>query len=204
MFNIITMILSGGGVFVWPIGLLSIAALTVVIERLWRLIPQDRVFARVQARCHEALLHGGAQEALKHLQGDDALSRVLQAGLSVRDRGPETMRAVALDAAQREVPRIERGIGVILATTQVAPLLGLLGTVVGLIESYHQASLGSGSSQELIAAGISMALATTALGLLVAIPAFLAYGYLNFVAGKLIDRLEHAATDLPLLLREHT
>jgi biopolymer transport protein ExbB len=202
--SVLTLILSAGGIFIWPIGLLSIVAFTVVIERLWRLMPLERVFAKVQARAHEALLRGGAQEALKTLGNKDALSRVLQAGLSVRDRGPETMRAVALDAAQREVPKLERGIGVILMTTQVAPLLGLLGTVVGLIDSYHEASLLDSATRQAIASGISMALAATALGLAVAIPAFLSYGFLNFIAGKLIDRLEHAATDLPLLLRENS
>jgi biopolymer transport protein ExbB len=195
-------ILANGGFVLWPIALMSVAALTVVIERTWRLFPLRRKMVEAQARCNEALLHGGPDQALSVLKGDDPLTRVLRAGLSVRYRGPETVRAVALDAAQREIPNLERGIGIVLASTQIAPLLGLLGTVIGLIEAFQAVSTAEGNSIQTAAGGIYMALGTTALGLFVAIPCFIAYGLLSSLSNRIIDQLEHAATDLPLLVRE--
>jgi biopolymer transport protein ExbB len=194
-------VLSTGGLILWPIAATSIAALTVVIERLWRLLPLRARFAAARSRCQDALLHGGSDLAKSRLDEGDPLSRVFLAGLEVRALGHDTVRAVALDAAQREVPGIERGLGVVLAASQVAPLLGLLGTVSGLIEAFQRASEAKVVTLTVVSDGLYKALGATVAGLLVAIPAFLAYIMLSALSARLVDQLEHAATDLPLLLR---
>jgi biopolymer transport protein ExbB len=191
-------IIANGGLILIPIALTSIAALTVVIERLWRLLPLRRRFAETRARCHEALLRG--QPLDRAAEGDDQLARVFRAGIAVREHGPDTVRAVALDAAQREVPGLERGLGVVLAASQVAPLLGLLGTASGLVQAFQAASHAEQVTMQLLAGGVYQALSATVAGLLVAIPAFLAYVGVSAVAARLVDQLEHAATDLPVLL----
>jgi biopolymer transport protein ExbB len=201
MLAILGLIIHSSGLIALPIALISIAALTVLIERMWRLMPLRRRFGQVHAECQDALLHGGGKRALERLGEADPLSRVLRAGLSVQDHGLETVRAVAMDAAQREIPALERGLGIILMTTQVAPLLGLLGTVIGLIEAFQAAGTAEVVTNQVIANGVYQALGTTALGLLVAIPAFVAYSYLTGITARMTDQLEHAATDLPLLLK---
>lgn len=197
--DMLKLILATGGLVLVPIALTSIAALTIVIERLWRLLPLRRSFAAVRAGFHDQLLHGGAAQAEAALDEGTPMARVLRAGLRAREGGPELMRLAALDAAQREVPALERGLGVLLATTQVAPLFGLLGTVIGLIEAFQAASLADQVTVKLLAGGVYKALSATVAGLLVAIPAFLAYAAIAGLVGRLAEQLEHAATDLPLV-----
>jgi biopolymer transport protein ExbB len=98
------------------------------------------------------------------------------------------------------VPALERGLGVLLVAAQVAPLLGLLGTVVGLIEAFRAAATATSVTPAVLADGLYKALGTTVAGLWVAIPAFIAYGSFSSLAGRLCDQLEHAATGLPLLV----
>jgi len=200
MLSLVWLILSNAGVVLWPMLALSVAALAVAIERVWRLRSLRHVFATTRTACVEALLKGGGERALAVIDSANAAGRVLLAGLTVREQGPEVVRAVALDAAQREVPALERGLGVLLATTQVAPLLGLLGTVVGLIEAFRTAHTGDAVTTKALAGGIYHALAATAAGLAVAIPAFVAYSVLTGWVGRLSDQLEHAATDLAAML----
>ncbi len=89
---------------------------------------------------------------------------------------------------------------VLLVTAQVAPLLGLLGTVIGLIEAFRAAADATAVTPAMLADGLYKALGTTVAGLWVAIPSFVAYGALTSLAGRISDQLEHAATDLPLVL----
>ena len=202
MLETIDVILRTGGWILVPIALASVVALAVIIERCWRLLPMRRRFAAVRAECNEALLRGGAPAVMTHLDDHDALSRVWRAGLAAQDLGADGVRAMALDAAQREIPRLERGLGVVLAVSQVAPLLGLLGTVAGLLHAFQAASEAEAVTIKLLADGVYRALSTTAAGLFVAIPTFIAYVALSGVVARLADELEHAATDLPLLLRK--
>ncbi|MBA3686805.1 MAG: MotA/TolQ/ExbB proton channel family protein [Planctomycetes bacterium] len=199
--GLIRLIIESGGWLLVPIVLLSIAACAIVVERLWRLLPMRARFAAVRSDFHEALMTGGAEAAWARLDGTTPLGRVLRAGLAVRSHGPELMRVAGLDAAQREVPALERGLGVLLVATQVAPLIGLLGTVIGLIEAFQAASQGDEFTTKLLAGGVYKALAATVAGLLIAIPAFLAYGGLSGLVARLSDQLEHAATDLPLIVK---
>ncbi|MBA3710420.1 MAG: MotA/TolQ/ExbB proton channel family protein [Planctomycetes bacterium] len=193
-------VISNGGFTVVLIAAVSMAALTVAIERAWRLMPLAKRFDARWAATSDAILRGGVAHAAPGKS--DAMGRVLAAGLAVRQRGSEIVRIVALDAAQREVAGLERGLGVLMVTAQVAPLLGLLGTVVGLIEAFQAASApGVSVTPGLLSGGLSKALGTTVAGLWVAIPAYLAYGGFSGLAGRLIAQLEHAATTLPTLLQ---
>jgi len=198
MLDLVAVIVANGGFILWPILATSIAALTVVIERLWRLLPMRRRFGETRAACHEALLKGRPVDGA--VDASDPLARVFLAGAAVRAHGPDTVRAVAIDAAQREVPGLERGLGVVLAASQVAPLLGLLGTAAGLVEAFQAASATENVTMQVLAGGVGRALSATVAGLVVAIPAFLAYVAMSALVGRLTDQLEHAAVDLPVLL----
>jgi biopolymer transport protein ExbB len=193
------LILANGGLILIPLALTSLVALWVAIERLWRLLPLRRRFAAERAAWHERLLRDGAMASAAHA-APGAIGRIIVAGLKLRARGPELVRLAALDAAQREVTALERGLGVLIGAVQIAPLLGLLGTVTGLIQAFEAASTGEQISAQLLSAGIYKALTTTVAGLLVAIPAYLAYSALGGVVARLADDLEHTASELPLLV----
>ena len=201
MITLLRLVFENGGAAVACIMLASLAAATVVFERLWRLLPLRAAFARQRARCHEALLRAGAREALAVIAGDDAMGRVLRAGLQQHERGPELVRIAATNAAQREVAGIERGLALVAMAAQIAPWLGLLGTVIGLMEVFQGSAAAPTLTNALVASGIYKALGSTVAGLVLAIAAYIAYGLLTALSNRLIDELENAAADLPVLLR---
>jgi len=200
MITLLRLVFENGGVSVACIMLASLVAGTVVVERLWRLLPMRAAFARQRQRCHEALLRAGAREALAVLQ-DDPMSRVLRAGLLQHERGAELVRIAATNAAQREVAGIERGLTLVAMAAQIAPWLGLLGTVIGLMEVFQGSAAAATVTNALVASGIYKALGSTVAGLVLAIAAYIAYGLLTTLSNRLIDELENAAADLPVLLR---
>lgn len=201
MLPMLDSVLVGGRVIYLAIALASIVGLGVVIERLWRLLPLRGQFDRALAVVEEALRSGGAKGGLKALGGaDDAMSRLLRRGLEGAPGGEEHVRVAAQEAAQQAVPGLERGLGALAVVGQVAPLLGLLGTVAGLMQAFRAASAADRVTPALLADGIYHALGTTAAGLCVAIPAWIAYAALSGLVARLVERLEGAAGDLPLLL----
>jgi biopolymer transport protein ExbB len=201
MISLLRLIFENGGAAVACILLASLAAATVVLERLWRLRPMRAAFARQRTRCHEALLRAGAREALAALTDDDPMGRVLRAGLQQHERGAVLVGIAATNAAQREVAGIERGLTLVAMAAQIAPWLGLLGTVIGLMEVFQTSAGATTVTNALVASGIYKALGSTVAGLVLAIAAYIAYGLLTGLSNRLIDELENAAADLPVFLR---
>lgn len=184
----------------WAIGLCSVLALAVTLERLIRLLPLNKqllaewmVLERAMGRRETALLS-------EHLSEKLPLHRVVSRAESSRQGGREAVRVAALEAAQREVPILERGLSFLAIIAQVAPLLGLLGTVVGLMEAFQAVGDSERIVHKTLASGIYKALGTTAAGLAVAIPAYIAYSMLSGVANRQIDQLQTLASELPALL----
>lgn len=198
MITLLRAIVEHGGFTVLFIALISLGSMTLVIERTWRLWPLRRRFREIRERCHDTMLRGGMRAALAELSDDDAMARVLKGGLSVHERGGDTIRAAALAAAQREVPGIERGLGLLQTAAQIAPWLGLLGTVAGLMEVFGSVGDKANVTHAVAATGIYQALACTIAGLAVAIGSFVAYQLLSGWSSRLIDELEYAASDLPV------
>ncbi len=198
MLALLRAIIDHGGVTVFVIAFISLGSMTVVIERCWRLLPLRKQFQQAQQQCQEVLLRAGIQTALQSLPESDAMNRVLKSGLAMHARGADTIRAAAMSAAQREVHGIERGLSLIQIAAQIAPWLGLLGTVVGLMDVFASVGDQANVTHAVAASGIYQALACTVAGLAVAIGAYVAYQILSGISSRLIDELEQAATDLPM------
>ena len=192
-------VLIDGRVIYLAIALCSIAALAVVLERCIRLLPLRARFRVHRQRVEEALRAADVAAARAAVAAaDDAIGRTLDRGLQAFPGGGDRVRAVTQETAQQEVAGLERGLGALAVVGQVAPLLGLLGTVVGLMRAFRAASEAEHVTPALLADGIYHALGTTAAGLCVAIPAWIAYAALSGVIGRLIAQLEAAAGELPL------
>jgi biopolymer transport protein ExbB/TolQ len=185
--------------------LMSLASLTVFVERMivfWQSIKQTRDAA------------GGLQRALPEGKWEDAqrvcagfksshLARLVGAGvadvvrskdLPVGERAEGAKRAMER-ARDREISRLRRGLGMLATIGSIAPFVGLLGTVVGIVNAFKQiAQTGSGGLAS-VSAGISEALITTAIGLLVAIPAVMIFNYLSSVADRLALDMSDAITE---------
>ena len=196
--------LARGGWLMVPIAVASVVALAFFIERLWNLqrakVLPDRFLEIISKLLEERRFEKA--EAL--CQGNDShVAAVLEAGIRYHGRSRETIKAVLEEAGQREVHFMERFTGVLGAVATVAPLLGLLGTVTGMISVFqrvvNQAAAGQAADAGALANGIWEALITTAAGLTVAIPAYLAYRY---IVG-LIDRYAVELADVGLKAMEY-
>ena len=191
-------IISSGGFILFCIVLCSLVALGVAFERITRLLRWQREFKGTWDLLQKQL----EERSLRHkdIPDSNALGRVLQIGMRNARLGQEAIRHATFDAAQQEVGALERGLGVLSTVAQIAPLLGLLGTVAGLMEAFQAAQAAESITADLLAGGIFKALGTTAAGLGVAIPCYIAYSALAAWTNRLINRLEHAAGELPRII----
>lgn len=189
--------LRSGGPIVVPILLIGLFALGVVIERLiyFRRI---RVPGGLKERVI-SLAREGRWEALAEVLGQHRghpLGRVLLRLLQERGKGREVLEAALDEALLREGVGLERFLQALRVMGAVAPLLGLLGTVVGIISTFRAITLFGTGNPRLMAGGISEALVTTEVGLMVAIPVMLLHSYLSSRAERASVEVEEAALGL--------
>jgi biopolymer transport protein ExbB len=129
------------------------------------------------------------------------VTRVIQSAITHHASPRPELKEIVQEAGQLEVPRLERRLAVLATIALVAPLIGLLGTVAGLIEAFVNISSQSGfASATDIAAGIYQSLLTTAAGLVVAIPCSVAYAYLSSRVNALMHDMERAGIEVVNLI----
>jgi len=188
--------LSTGGPFVWPIVIVGLLGLVLLLERIWYL-GRGRVRGRVIQSVCRALGKGelDAARALVSPTRSD-LDRVLLTGVDTAKQ-PEPAREAAMEAALlAEEPRLERSLTLLAAAAGVAPLLGLLGTVTGMIETFEIITQHGTGNPRLLSGGISVALITTQLGLLVAVPLLLGHAWASRAVERRQALLEEGRTVL--------
>lgn len=185
--------IAAGRAFIWPIIAVLVLGLAIVIERIVALMhrrvdPQRLVAVAARLSAGDAI---SARAAVA--DGASPLDRVLRAGLDALDRPRESREAVVEQALLAETAQLTRGLPAIAVLAGVAPLLGLLGTVTGMIDMFSViAAQGSGNARSL-SGGISEALICTQAGMLVAIPLLLAHAWLGRLADRRSQLLEEAA-----------
>lgn len=202
--SLFELLMSGGPLMV-PIALCSVIALTYMVERSIRLRRGRLASGRFGNELVQAVDRSGPEAGLSLCeQTGTAQSRVLAAGLRrARADWMEREKAVE-DAGAREVDRLSANLRPLVVIGMIAPLLGLLGTVWGMIESFSVISTGEGlGSPEALAGGISQALVTTAAGLAVAIPANAAYYWFRSRIDHFARQTEDAYARLAELLTGH-
>ena len=190
-----------GGPIMWPILLCSVIAFAVVIERLIQLRREQIDTKTFMEQISKSLKRNKIMEALElcdRTQGP--IANVLKAGILKHDRPRNEVRDAIEDASIHEVPRLEKNLPVLATVAHIAPLLGLLGTVTGMVAAFQVIESKASSVNPVnpgdLAGGIWEALLTTVFGLCVAIPTFVAYNYLvSRVDGFVLD-MERSATDL--------
>ncbi len=200
-------IVRAGGPFMWPIVLCSIGAAAIILERLWTL-QEKRVLPRDLTRRVWQLVETNQvnEKVIAALERNSPLGKVLAAGLANRHRSREIMMERLEDAGRHVVHDLERFLNMLGTIASISPLLGLLGTVTGIIKAFNALQAGANGDPRMLSGGIAEALIATAAGLCVAIPALIGYRYLRgrvegFVidmekdAIKLADALEAAAGD---------
>jgi biopolymer transport protein ExbB len=182
-------------------------ALAVVIERLLRLygarIDEARFTKQLKTMIEDDNILAGV-ELCENTPGP--VARVCKMGLLKHDRSKAEMKEAIEDAAVHEIPLLEKRLPVLATIAHISPLLGLLGTVLGMIKAFHKIQRLTELSRPVdagqLAEGIWEALITTAFGLLVAIPTFVAYNYLVSRVDGIVSDMERTATDMVNLLEE--
>ena len=195
-------LVKAGGWMMLPIILCSIAAAGIIAERLWTLRPAritpSHLLGKVWLWIKDKQLNS---QKLKELRASSPLGEILAAGLANSKHGREIMKECIEEAAARVVHELERYLNALGTIAGIAPLLGLLGTVLGMIDIFS-AFMGSNmANASVLAGGIAKALITTAAGLFVAIPALFFHRFLQRRVDELVVGMEQEAIKLVEVLQ---
>lgn len=171
--------LSGASTWVmWFMVVLSVISMTVVLERAVFFTRNAGDPASTESILREQLTKGSPESAIKALTGQPGLDvRTILAGLQASDRGPEAMEEIMVGAMKVERLRYERGLAFLGTLGNNAPFIGLFGTVVEIIRALHELGEKSGVGATAVMGRLSEALAATAIGLVVALPAVACFNY---------------------------
>ena len=198
MSEVVSIIVKGGIVMI-PLLACSLVSLALTIERFffWSKIKSQQVIQNMLG-----LVESGEFDKAMKIGRNSAhpIVRVLIAGLAHRNPAP----AKAMEAAaQAQIPMLKSRLGVLDTIITLAPLLGLLGTVVGMIGSFDIMSEGGMGQPHAVTGGVAEALIATATGLLIAILKLIPYNYFSSRVEQEMDAMEHFSSSLELLLHEH-
>lgn len=188
---------SRGGPVMIPIALCSVFALAIAIERF-------RFFRRIQQRPEQfmkqvkaAINQGNFHESMRLCKEENhPIARVIAAGIDHLDFSRDALLDVMRQEAIRWMKQVNRNIDKLATIASISPLLGLTGTVTGMISSFQIITSGGMGDPTLLAGGISEALYTTAAGLLVGIPALVAYNWCEARSNDFADMVEYYSLDL--------
>lgn len=191
----------------WPILLCSIFALAIILEKFWHMHKIRIDTQEFLSSILEKMKRHQVKEALEICEKTKSpISHILKAGILKYDRTRPQIKEAIQDASLYEIPRLEKNLSMLATIAHISPLLGLLGTVTGMVRcfqtiqakatSFHPVSPGD------LAGGIWEALLTTVAGLIVAIPTFIIYNYLVSRINNFILEMEKASTELVNFLTE--
>lgn len=187
-----------GGPVMYPLLLCSILVITITIERLWYFLSHRGDLDEIKRVVLRLLEKDAPLDAIQYLQRiNHPVARVLQAGLVAYGKDLPEMEENLKDCGEMEIRQMERGLGLFNSIITAAPLLGLLGTVLGIIKSFQILSVTEGlPSMTAISRGIAEALITTAAGLIIAVPSLFILHWLNNLVQRRIDQMNHFSKDL--------
>ncbi len=183
-----------GGIFMWPLLICAIIGVAVAVERFITLgkcrISQATFLDQLAGYLRKGD-HKGAEDLCDRTRGP--VSSVLRAGLLRRDKGLEAVEKGIETSAQVEMAFLEKGLIIMASVVSVAPMLGFLGTVSGMINAFGAIAAAKNVEASLVASGIQEALITTATGLAIAIPIQLCYNWFIALIGKFVVDMEEAS-----------
>ncbi|WP_022667522.1 MotA/TolQ/ExbB proton channel family protein [Desulfospira joergensenii] len=194
-----------GGPIVWPILAILVLGGLIAAERiiflLFRRIKLDRIFNKIENSAEKKKWETCRQTCERYSR--NPVIRVIQAGLTHRHLPREEMENALQEAILKEIPPMERFLSTMGMLAAIAPLLGLLGTVTGMIDTFHVITMHGTGDPRMMSGGISEALVTTMLGLSVAIPIMLAHTLLSRSVENTIGQMEEKAVALINLVQKH-
>ncbi|PXF31225.1 biopolymer transporter ExbB [Pokkaliibacter plantistimulans] len=200
-------LLIAGGWTMVPLLLCSVVALAICIERLWTLRPSRIAPAHLLSEVWDAISQHRLDNArLQQIRKNSPLGAIMAAGLLNARHGRDIMKESIEESASQVIHELERYLSTLGSIAAISPLLGLLGTVLGMIKVFTEISHAGTGNTALLAGGISEALLTTVTGLVIAIPAVFLHRMLQRRVDTLVVDMEAQAIKLVEMLhgdREH-
>jgi biopolymer transport protein ExbB/TolQ len=193
-----------GGLFMHPIAFVSVFGIAIAIERFIFLFFKYNINAnQFMAQIQKLVMANNIDRAIKlcNAAPSAALPKVIKAGLTRANKGEIEIANAVEEATLEVIPNITKRTPTLQQVANIATLLGLLGTIIGLIKAFEAvATAPPDMKTQMLTASISIAMNTTAFGLLVAIPTLAAYIFLNNVSKKIIDEIDQYSVKLQNLL----
>jgi biopolymer transport protein ExbB len=186
-----------GGWIMWPLLACSVLALAIVLERLWSLNTKKIVPEGLVQRVLHAIANRQQDSfRVQDLAQESPLGSMIAKGLQHSEQGLNTMRQRMEEHGRQVMAKLERYVNALGTIAAITPLLGLLGTVIGMIQVFTVITSQGATESEALAGGIAQALITTAFGLSIAIPSLMFHRYFERKLDELSIQLEREATCL--------
>jgi biopolymer transport protein ExbB len=180
----------GGGFMMWPLGFCLVVGLLIILWKFMDLAMKSGRNRKLLSEVDGLIAQQRMDQALALCQDSDSpAGQILRAGLKRYKEGTERVTQAVENAGAIEVSKLERGLVWLATLSNVAPLLGFLGTVIGMIQAFQAIEIAGEVEATLVAGGIKVALITTASGLTIAIPISVAHNYF-------VDRVDRIVIDM--------
>lgn len=193
-----------GAIWMWLIAFMSIICLGLIIERLYSIVVKYNTNGRrLMEDVQKCVLSDKIDEAIRQCNGAGgaAVATVLRAGLTRANKNELEIQNAIEEATLEVVPHVQKNLGMMASFANIATLLGLLGTIIGLISAFEALeSATPDKRQEMLSAGIAVAMNTTAFGLIVAIPTLIAHSILGAFVKSIMDDINLYSTKLANML----
>ncbi|MFA5479841.1 MAG: MotA/TolQ/ExbB proton channel family protein [Candidatus Muiribacteriota bacterium] len=193
-----------GGFMMIPLLICSILAVAIFIERLVYLNKIRLDSESLMARIREVMEAGKVELAIHTCRrADTPLSRILLSGIQNFNKSKDTIKGAIEQSSLEELPMLEKYVPALGTIAQIAPLIGFLGTVTGMIKTFNVVAMqGLGNDPTALAGGIGEALITTATGLMIGIPTFVLYNYLINRIDRFIIEIERRSMEITNILHK--
>lgn len=202
--NLLDLILKGGWVMI-PIGILSVIGVYIFFERYFTIRRASKDESRLMSQVREQIIAGNLPAALSICKNSDTpIARMLQKGLQRVGKPIKEIEGAIENVGKLEVSKLERNLSILGIIAGVAPMLGFVGTISGVIKIFYNISLSDNISIGLIAGGLYEKMITSASGLIIGIIAYVGHHILNIMVERVILKMETDAIDFIDLLEEPT
>jgi len=200
-------IFQAGGPMMWPLVIVSIFSAAIIVERIWFLKQLHIDTASILGKLLDKIKHHQIKEAVQLCDtARNPVTNILKSAIVKYDRPRSQIKEAMEDAALYELPKLHKNLPALATLAHVAPLLGFLGTALGLVRVFSVIKMKAGLTMPVtaadIASGVLESLLTTIAGLMIAIPVYITYNYLVSRVNAFILEMEQAATELISSLSE--
>ncbi|MBZ9632106.1 MotA/TolQ/ExbB proton channel family protein [Salegentibacter sp. JZCK2] len=194
----------GGQIIILILFILLFAAVYIYFERLFAIKSASQVDKNFMLQIKDNVLNGNIESAkMRCAQSDSPVARLTEKGISRIGSPLDDINTAIENAGRLEVYKLEKNVSILATIAGAAPMIGFLGTVIGMVIAFHELATSSGQAQMgALAEGIYTAMTTTVAGLIVGIIAYIGYNHLVVKTDKVVHQMEATAVDFLDLLNE--